>query len=59
MAKVKKALAGGLAGGLAAVGGFTLSGAGLADEAGRFVGLFVGGFVVGFVAVYTAPRNAA
>lgn len=58
-AKAKKAWAGGVAGAAVAAGTYVWSGAGIAEEAGRFVGLVAGGFVLGFLGVYFAPKNTA
>jgi hypothetical protein len=58
MGKVRKAIAGGISGGLAAVGtGFAFTGAPTKEQIGNLVGLFAGGFFLGFVAVYMAKAN--
>lgn len=58
MSRVNKAIAGGVAGGVAAVTGFAITGEPLVDQAVKLVGTFVGGFVVGFVGVWLAPANS-
>lgn len=59
MDKVRKAIAGGISAGLAAIGtGFVFTGAPTTGQIGTLIGLFVGGFFVGFVTVYNAKPNA-
>lgn len=59
MSKVRKALAGGLSAGIAAVGaGFVFTGAPTTEQVGTLLGTFLGAFFVGFVGVYMAPANA-
>lgn len=59
MGKVRKAVAGGLTGGLAAVvAGFTFTGEPTKAQAVQLATVFFGGFVVGFAGVWSAPANA-
>lgn len=58
MSKVRKAVAGGFAAGVAAIStGFSFTGTPTTAEIGKLIGLFVGGFFVGFVTVYATKPN--
>jgi hypothetical protein len=59
MKRVRKAVAGALGAGVAAViSGFTFTGAPTKDQVGQLIGTFVAGAFVGFVTVWSAPPNA-
>ncbi len=58
--KVRKAIAGGIYTGIAAIGtGFVYTGAPTQAQVGQLIGLFAGGFFLGFLGVYNAPANSA
>lgn len=58
MKRVSKAIAGGFAAGVAAIGtGFVFTGAPTKGQVGTLIGTFVGGFFVGFVTTWAAPAN--
>lgn len=60
LSRVRKAIAGGITGGVAAIGaGFTFTGAPTQEQVGQLLGLFAGGFFLGFMGVYNAPANSA
>lgn len=60
MSKVRKAIAGGWAAGVAAVGtGLVFTGLPTKEQVAGLVGAFASGFVVGFIGVYFAKPNAA
>lgn len=58
MSTVRKAVAGGITGAVAAAGTFVIAGDGdPVQEVGRLALTLLGGFVLGFVGVYVAPAN--
>ena len=57
--RFRKAIAGGWAGGVAAVSaGFVFTGLPTRDQIGQLIGVFIVGFVLGAVGVAAAPANA-
>lgn len=56
MGKVKKAIAGGIAGAVTAVGTVVATG-NTKDDALAYLGAALTGFAVGFIGVYVAPAN--
>lgn len=58
MSKIKKAIAGGTAGAVTAVGGFAFGTGDIKEQVGKLLSLVIAGFAAGFIAVYFAPANA-
>lgn len=57
--RVRKAIAGGLTGGIAAVGSaFVFTGAPTKAQVTQMIGAFIVGFAGGFYAVFKTPANA-